>query len=273
VSTHRLLALTALVCLAGSPGCAKITATSEVRIVPKEEAPRLVGAGLRVVERDYDARWMQMDDELWIEFHERRRCRELWHVPVLRVEKIRRTAGPTLAWEYAVTAAMLGFASFAFASPGTFSSSYVDTEGTVITPTGPGYRTGGLFLGIGTIGLIASVHDTIQARDSEIFADAFQTRDGADVPCAVPTRALAQHEVRLIAGAHESLARTDDQGRARLDLPPRPAAETRTPSVIRASVAIDGARAVAVDYRVPYGSSGANGLVHVGQVRAEPESP
>lgn len=259
-----LAALCTLPLLVTTSACAKITATSEVRIVETDEPTTTVASGREVVRRGYEADWVQLDDQLLVQLREHQLCREQLHVPVLRIEKIRRTAGRTLAWEYIIAGAMIGFASFAFASPQSFSSSYVDTEGTVITPTGPGYRTGGLFLGLGTIVAIAAVHDTVQARDSEIYADAYVLRPGNPVPCTNPVRPLAHHRVRLLVDDHESEGTTDAQGRVRLALPPwenevEPATGRR-----KAAISVSDDRAIAVDYRVPYRVHEPGTLVHTG---------
>lgn len=250
--------LTVALALASSTGCAQISSTSEVSLIPTEGEEQVIGAsGGWELDRNYGARWVQMGNQIAVELWEHRACQEILHAPVVRVEKITRRADATLVWEFLVAGALAGFAIFAFTKPEAFGGRYVDGgSGEVVTNTAPGYRTGGIFIGIAGIMFASGVYDVARARDETIYTDAYELRPGQPVACAEPTRPVAERSVTLVVGDHESEGVTDAAGRVRLQLPPetsfaRP--DQRMPDkTVNAAVKIDRNRAVRVDFRLPY---------------------
>lgn len=244
--------------VAPSLGCAQISSSSEVSLIPAEGEARVVGAsGGWELDRNYGARWVQMGNQIVVDLWEHRTCQEVLHAPVVRVEKVTRRADATLVWEFLVAGALAGFAIFAFSKPEAFGGRYVDgNTGEVVTNTTPGYRTGGIFIGIAGILFASGVYDVARARDETIYTDAFELRPGAPVTCAEPTRPVAERTVTLVVGEHEDEGVTDARGRVRLRLPAettfaRP--DQRIPDeTINAAVKIDQTRAVRVDFRIPY---------------------
>ena len=201
-------------------GCAQISSTSEVHLVPGEGEPRVYGApGGWELDRSYEARWVQLGNQLVVELSEHRSCRQILHVPVVRVEEIDRKPDATLVWEFVVTGALAGFASFAFARPEAFGGQYQDESGEIVTSTEAGYRTGGIFMGIAAIMFASGVYDAVRSRDETIYTDAFELRPGDPVACAEPVRPVAERTVTLVVEEHEYAAITDREGRVRLWLP------------------------------------------------------
>ncbi len=244
--------------LALALGCAQITSTSEVNLVPGSGEPRIIGAtGGWELDRFYEARWLQLGNQLVVQLNEHRSCQEIVHVPVVRVEKITRRADATLVWEFVVAGALAGFATFAFSRPEAFGGRYIDNEsGEVVVNNTAGYRTGGIFMGIAAILLASGAYDIARSRDETVYTDAFELRPGEPVACAEPVRPVAERRVALVVGEHEHEAVTDREGRARLFLPDEREFADRagkvTARVVNAAVRLDDNRAVRVDFAVPY---------------------
>lgn len=253
--------------------CAQITSTSEVTLVPGKGEAEVIGtSGGWELDRAYAIRWLQLGNQLVVQLDEHRSCQEILHAPVVRIERITRKADATLVWEFLVSAALAGFATYAFAQPEAFGGRYTDENGDLVVNKTAGYRTGGIFIGIAGILFASGVYDLFRARDESVYTDAYELRPGAAVECEDPVRAVVQRSVTLVVGEHEDEAVTDRQGRARLFLP----AETEfankqgeiEPRTINAAIKVDKHRAVRVDFVVPYDRRGME--AHVGQSEPEP---
>jgi hypothetical protein len=262
--------------LAAAGGCAQITSTSQVELVGAPGEPRTFGAtdGWEL-DRAYEVRWVQLGNQLVAEIAEHRACQEIVHVPVVRVERITRRADATIVWEFVVAAALAGFATYALARPEVFGGSRIGPDGAIVLDRTPGYRTGGIFLGIAAVLAASGIYDAVRARDETVYADAFELRPGRPIPCAEPVRPLAARAVTLVVGEHEHVRRTDGHGRVRLALPPEHTFANRkgaiVPRTIPAALRMDAGHAIRVDFAVPYDRGDAP--AHTGRVPAEPLDP
>jgi hypothetical protein len=237
--------------------CARIHTTSEVQLVEREgvETAQL-GDAEHVTSRRHEASWVQLGPELIVELHEHTACKQIKHVPVVRVERIHRRSDHSLAFEYIIAAGAAGFSAFAFSSPRNFGGRYVDTDGTEVTDPRAGYRVGGVFAAIAAIGLFASVYDTIRVRDTVLYADAYAVIEGGPVPCLNPRTTLDGVAVTFIFEDFEAAARTDPSGRTRIVLPGITRFIDAGGHVRRrtldAALRIDEGHAVRVAFSVPY---------------------
>jgi hypothetical protein len=260
--TAGLLRTVVALAVATSPtACARIHTTTTVEVRPRVGAvPVRLPGSVHTHTARHVARWLQLGDELVVEIEEFRTCREQLHLPVVRVETFERRADHSLAIEWILTAGIAGFAAFAFARPETFGAPVRTSEGELIRDPRAGHQTGGVFAGIAAIGLSTSIYDTVRTRDTVAFTDAYRVVGGEAVACAVPRAPFAHRTVTLVVGEFESTGRTDRDGRVRLRLPPvSESVAGKVPLEVRpAAVRLDRARALAVDYRIPYGSSETN---------------
>jgi hypothetical protein len=274
-------------------GCAQIKTTHNVTIVPKQGAePVVLGSPHgQVAWRGLEASWSQDQAEIELTLVETRTCAAIRHEPVIRIDRIERTTGGALYWEYGLAAATLSLGLTALLRPQLFAPTGFDANGDRVQDLRPGYRIGGIFSAIGAGFLAAGIYDTVRARDETVYVDAYRVHRGEDVPCASAAIALVDQEVELIAGEFRAGDVTDAEGRVRLPLPDmwgdpgetelpeteRPATEVPAPEVpappappetVTAVIRIDEQRALAFDFVVPYDHPDAVG--HAGQTTIEP---
>jgi hypothetical protein len=242
-------------------------------LVPGKGEPEVIGtSGGWELDRRYGIRWAQLGNQLVVELSEHRSCQQILHAPVVRIEKITRKADATLVWEFLVSGALAGFATYAFVQPEAFGGRYTDETGQIVVNKTAGYRTGGIFIGIAGIMFASGVYDLFRARDESVYTDAYELRPGAPVPCAQPVRAVVERPVTLVVGEHEHEGVTDREGRVRLFLPPETDFADKhgkvEPRTVNAAVKVDQRRAVRVDFVVPYERRGLQ--THVGNAEPEP---
>lgn len=199
-------------------GCAQISASTQLRLVPVPGAP-LLASESRVIERTIEARWQQHGDMLAIELLEHRRCQRVEHVAVIREERSVRRPDAAIYWEYAAAAVLLGIAGIAFARPDLFAVSEADVGGKIRRDPKTGRALGGVFLGLGTAALGAGIYDTVRARDRMYRARTVAMRPGPAVDCDTPTVPAAQRRLELQLGPFHSQVATDLEGRAGFLLP------------------------------------------------------
>ena len=270
-----------------SGGCAQITTTHRVEIVPKRGAePRVLGSPHgQVTHRGVEASWTQAADELTLSLLETRDCAVVRHEPVVRVDHVERKTGGALYWEYGLAGATLALGLTGLIRPQLFSQSVVNADGDQVQDLRAGYRIGGIFTAIGAAFLTAGIYDTVRGRDETRYADAYRVHRGETVQCAQPQVAMAGQDIELIVGAWQTDDVTDEDGKVTFALPgldelgvslpeppppqpppepqPQPAAEPEPepepppppppPRVtIKGVVKIDKDRALAVELVVPY---------------------
>jgi hypothetical protein len=257
-------------CLGATTGCAQITTTTRVEVLPRTEVtpPRLASPHGQVTARGAEFDWVQRGAELQVKVVEIRRCRQLHHEPVLRVEHLDRKANMALYWEYGIAAAFLAVGLVGLIAPQLYSPDVVTGSGAIVKDNSVGYRIGGVFTGIGALALTAGIVDTVRSRDQTYFADAYRVQLGEQVDCAAPTSAIAKTDLEILVGRWSTTATTDTDGVATFTLPdfadepevetkvdrlpgavepPRPPA-TQQHGVIR----LDDSRTVAFDFYAPY---------------------
>lgn len=240
-------------------GCAQIDTRSTVRVIPKPDAqPVLIATGRGpVTARGAEVTWQQRGSTLAVQIHETRRCRQLWHDPVIRIEEIERKAGGALYWEYGIAAATLGLGLAALIRPEPFSPELVNGTGERIVDRRGGYRIGGIFTGLGAIALGAGIYDTVRARDSVQYVDAYRVRLGDATRCAQPRALLVEAPVELIIDEWSSEARTDETGLAMFELPEQGEdldedESAPSPTLRKAVIALDSERILTIDYLTPF---------------------
>lgn len=204
-----------------SSGCAQIQSSSTVRVIPKPGArPRTIGSPHgQVTARGVDVNWQQRGSTLAIEVLETRRCRELLHRPVVRVEEVERKSGGALYWEYGIAAATLGLGLAALIHPDPFSPELVNAQGERVDDLRSGYRIGGIFTGIGTIALSAAIYDTVRSRDSVYYVDAYEVDLGQPTECASPRSPMVDETIEVMIEPWARTATTDARGRVIFELP------------------------------------------------------
>lgn len=202
-------------------GCAPIDVNTQVTVRPREAAPQQFGAE-QLEARDFVAEYVQLGPRLLVELREHDSCVAVRHVPVLRVEQIRRTNRGFVAWDFALGAVTGGFSALAFARPQLFSPRLIDNQGRLVYQSASAYVVGGVFAAI-SLGLFAAgIVDALRSRDETRYAEAFELELGPTHACAssgdegVPVR---ERSLRLIIdGELELEAQTDAHGRARFEL-------------------------------------------------------
>jgi hypothetical protein len=215
--------------------------------------------GEQRVDRHFTIDWVQMGPRVLVELREQPVCATVSHVPVMRIENIERKARGFIAWDFALFGLTGGLAAVAFARPQSFSPRLVDSEGNYVVEPTVAYVTGGVFAGIATILLAAGIVNSIKARDEIRYAEAYEVEYGAEEPCAGMEEQLALRERELELAIAEGeiviTGRSDEQGRARFELPvawPEDIGLPEGPKV-PATIAIVGEiRTLAIDLRVPW---------------------
>lgn len=230
------------------PACAQLTTSTEVRLLPSPDRAAQATAAVRVevVDHSFAATWEQEGPRLRATIRERRSCRAVTMVPMIRETKTVRTIDAGVYWEYGIAALTLGVASYAFVRPEAFSRPLINAEGEIVRERRSGYTSGGLFAAIGVYSLSAAIIDSVRARDSVTYEDTLERRPGGAVPCDPEEVPWRERSVALIVGAREVAGRTDDEGRVELLLPSAsdPAeVGVRMPAAIR----VDPTHAIAVE--------------------------
>lgn len=257
-------------------GCAQIRSTSKVEIITRAKAePIVLGPPYgQVTAQGVDTRWQQDGDRLEIHLAETRRCSAVRHEPVVRIERITRTAGGALYWEYGLAAVTLGLGLTGLIRPELFSQRSVNADGESVEDLRAGYRVGGIFTGISAVALGAGIYDTVRARDEVRYSDAYRVHVGGATECGEPSVPLGEHSVELIIGKWRSEEPTDADGRVRfllppadeLQLPPLPDAPAPEPAAaVEETAAVGGAAAV--------GDVSSSGDAAAGDIEAPPPEP
>jgi len=288
-------------------GCAQIESQSVVEILPRPDAPSLVlgPPGGEITARGVALTWAQDGDRLALELTESRTCASVRHVPVVRIERIhRKTSGGALWFEYGFGGLAMAVGLAGLIKPEAFSQAAVDMDGMIVRDKASGYRIGGIFTGIGTLLLTAAVVDTMRSRNEVRYTDAYRRESGDKVECRDPLVPLQGHSVELLVGGRSSVEATDEEGRVQFVLPmgdelsekaraaveaygvwEKAKAEAEAVAdvedgkglelgpppealVIKGVLRIDKARALAIDFLVPYGLEAAT--LHRGEGRIEP---
>jgi len=198
-------------------GCAQISETTKFRTVPVAGTP-VLSIERKVIERQLEARWVQRGDSLSVELIEHRRCQVVERVAAVREEHRIRRADAAIYWEYGLATALLGLAAFSFARPELFAVSEPVAGGERRDPK-TGRTLGGVFLGLGTVALGASIYDTVHARDRVHRFGAVVLRPGPAADCDAPSLPASARKLELRLGEVRSHATTDLEGRARFILP------------------------------------------------------
>ena len=196
-------------------GCAQISETTRLRVVPRGEP---LSIERKVIERQLEARWVQRGDSLAIELIEHRRCQVVERVAVLREEHRIRRADAAVYWEYGLATVLLGLAAFSLARPELFAVPEPVAGGELRDPK-TGRRLGGVFLGLGTAALGAGIYDSVRARDRVHRSEGVVLRPGPTVECDAPSLPASARKLELQLGEHRSHATTDLEGHARFVLP------------------------------------------------------
>lgn len=258
--------------LALALGCAPIDVNSEITVRPREAAPQQFGVE-QLERRDFVADWVQLGPRLLVQVREHPSCVGVRHVPVMRTEEIRRTSRGFVIWDFVLGTLSGGFAALAFAQPQFFAPRLVDGQGRVVYQSGAAYVVGGVFATLSAGLLAAGIVNALRSRDTVRHAEAFEVELGPAHPCASSDEGAPAREraLRLIVGdgEFEVEAQTDDEGRARFELPSWDGAMPTSgelPAVIRID---DEPRVLVFSLRVPF-----EGLVeaHTGiaDTRVEP---
>lgn len=263
-------------------GCAQIQTTSKVEIVAKDDAPaRVFGPpAAAVTARGATIAWTQQRDAIAFEIYATKRCAVLRHDPVVRVERITRSSGGAVYWEFGVGGVLLAAGLTALIRPELFGQTALNAEGQQVRDTTAGYRLGGILTALSAVPLGAGVYDLARSRDEVRTTDAYRVHVGEAAACDEPELAAAGRTVEFIVGDWKTTATTDAQGRVQVQLPgvdepptttvalddpgQPPEAETLT-GVLR----LGGREALTVDFVVPYESAEAQG--HSGRVVIEPQ--
>ncbi|MFO7561107.1 MAG: hypothetical protein R6X02_00585 [Enhygromyxa sp.] len=246
--------------LALALGCAPIDVSSQVTVRPREEPPRQFGAE-QLASREFSAQYVQLGSRLLVELREHPSCVSVHHTPVMRVEEIRRSNRGFVAWDFVLGTASGAFAGLAFAKPQLFSNRLIDGQGRVVHETTSGYVIGGVFAVISAGLIAAGIVNSLRSRDTVRYAEAYEVELGPAHACGGEQAGapVGERALRLIVAGEEELeGRSDDQGRARFELPswarPIPASG-RAPAVLEIARA-DGhdiePRVLVLSLRVPY---------------------
>lgn len=217
----RLGAVALSTCIA--LGCATIDTSSTVSIQPR--AAPVVEFGEQLVAHEFVADYVQLGPRLLVEIRELGTCVTPRHVPVLRIEHVTRKNRGFVAWDFALGLFTGAFAALAFAQPQLFSNRLIDGQGREVYDYRGAYVVGGVFSGISAGLLSAGIVDALRSRDTSHYADAYELERGPERPCAGDVAApLSERALRLQVGEGviELEATTDDEGRARFELPPWP---------------------------------------------------
>lgn len=235
--------------------CAPIDITTTHSLDPRP-GPTL-HLGEQRIDRHFAVDWVQMGPRVLVELREQPVCATVSHVPVMRVESTERKARGFIAWDFALFGLTGGLAAVAFARPQSFSPRLVNSAGNYVVEPTVAYVTGGIFAGIATILLAAGIVNSIKARDEIQYAEAYEVEYGPEEACAgMEELALGERELELAIADGEIVitGRSDEQGRARFELPawPEDIGLPEGPKV-PATIAIDGEiRTLAIDLRVPW---------------------
>ena len=253
------------------PGCAQIQTSTELRILPGKGEPRVIGQPEGYVyDRTYFAVWLQLGDELIVELKEARKCQVMVHVPVVREEKTIRKLDGAIYWELGLATAFSGLAVYTFARPEDWGGQAVDIDGNEFVETTGPYRIGGIFSTIAGILIVSAIVDFARAADTVTYADAFRMEPGPTTACDEPNAPVRRRLVTLMHGGETVQSTTDDQGRARIKLPPPDTGDKMAAGqsqVQNAALIVDESHAVRVTLRVPYRHAG---QAHTGRTDAIP---
>lgn len=202
-------------------GCAPIDVNSQVSVRPREGTPQQFGVE-QLAGREFVADYVQLGPRLLVELREHERCVGVRHIPVMRVEEIRRTNRGFVAWDFGLGTFTAGFAALAFAKPQLFSNRLIDGQGRSIQESTGGYIVGGVFAAIAAGLYAAGIVDALRSRDETRYAEAFEVELGSAHACAssdeggTPVRERALR--LLVDGELQFETRTDPEGRARFEL-------------------------------------------------------
>ena len=277
---HARRAVTLAAVLTG--GCAQIQTTSKVEIIAKDDAPALVlgPPAAAITARGATVAWTQRGDAIAFEIYATKRCAVLRHDPVVRVERITRSSGGAVYWEFGVGGVLLAAGLTALIRPELFGQPALNADGERVRDTKAGYRLGGILTALSAVPLGAGVYDLARSRDEVRTTDAYRVHVGEAAACDEPELAAAGRTVEFIVGDWKTTATTDAQGHAEVKLPhvnelPSSAAELDEPQQVPEPHTLTGVlrlgarEALAVDFVVPYESAEAQG--HSGQVVIEPQ--
>jgi hypothetical protein len=239
-------------------GCAPIETQ-----VTHSEHPRsgpILQLGEQLVEREYVADYVQLGPRVLVELHELRMCSDTRHIPVLRMEKVERTANNFIVWDFVLGGLAGGFAALAFAYPKPFSRRLYGSEGQLVYDQSPAWLVGGVFAGISAILLTAGIVNSIKARDEVRFAEAYRVDLAEQAPCSEGgERPAATTTVTLVLGEANTEAltiagTTDDAGRVRFMLPPVWPAEQPEPAgpFVPAQLRLADEQVLTFELRVPW---------------------
>ncbi|MEE9386841.1 MAG: hypothetical protein V3V08_25775 [Nannocystaceae bacterium] len=243
--------------------CAQITTTSTVKLVRGPGPPlQLEPDGVVVRSTSYRAQWKQVGHELAVDLSERRSCRALLHVPVVRIEHVAKRPDATLIWEYALGAGLGAFAGFALVRPDLFGTKLISTTGEIVYDPSSARRISTTFGSISGMLLASAIYDTARAVDSTVYADAYRVELGGPRRCRHPNPPLQHHRVELVVGKYRDEGTTNERGHVEFQLPPEPALHlpqqpptTTEKRVHHGAILVDRDHAVAVDYQTPYNAS------------------
>lgn len=242
-------------------GCAPIDTQTKVSIRPREAPIQQFGAE-QLARRDYVAKYVQLGPRLLIALREHDSCVDVRHVPVMRVEEIRRSNRNFVIWDFTLGVVTGGFSALAFARPQLFSDRLIDGQGRVVTDSVSGYIVGSVFAVVSAGLFAAGIVDALRSRDETRYAEGFEVELGPAHACASSQDAGApvrERGLRLIVdGELEMEAQTDHEGRARFELASweRPIPESGVVSAVLEILRRDGddveARTLALSLRVPF---------------------
>jgi hypothetical protein len=242
-------------------GCAPIDVNSQVSMRPREATPQQFGFE-QLAKRDYVVDFVQLGPRLLVEIREHQSCVAVHHVPVMRVEHIKRTNRGFVAWDFALGTLSGAFAGLAFARPQLFSDRLLDGQGRVVYTSTGGYIVGSVFAVLSAGLFAAGIVDALRSRDTTRYAEAYELELGRAEPCAgseergAPVR---ERSLRLVVdGELELEGQTDEQGRARFELPhwERPVPANGQVHAVLEIVGEDGSaiepRVLVLSLRVPF---------------------
>jgi hypothetical protein len=240
-------------------GCAPIDVNSEVTVRPREEPPQQFG-DQQLASREFSAEYVQIGPRLLVELREHPSCVDVRHVPVMRIEEIRRSTRGFVIWDFTLGIASGAFAGLAFARPQLFSNRLIDNQGRLVYDSTGAYVVGSVFAVISAGLIAAGVVNALRSRDTVRYAAAYEVELSPAHACAGEQGSPAgERSLRLIvAGEQELEGQSDEQGRARFELPswtrPVPAGG-RVPAVLEIARA-DGSdtepRVLVLSLRVPF---------------------
>ncbi len=236
--------------------CAPIDVTSSHSLHPRP-GPTLQ-LGEQLVDRHFAVDWVQLGPRVLVELREQRVCATVSSVPVMRVEEIERKARGFIAWDFALFGLNGGLAALAFARPQSFSPRLIDKDGRYVIDTRVAYITGGVFTGIAAILLAAGIVNSIKARDETLYIEAYEVEMGPEQSCpGADELPLRERELELVLADRSIVvaARSDEQGRARFELPiawPDDLEPPQGPKIAATIMIMDEIRTLEIDLRVPW---------------------